>query len=209
MWGGRRVLAKRLGQNLTKISLKQNRLQLPSPEIQEFAAHRSQQAAIHHAPKQTMASVSLTSYLSVPFCEHIFIIFSEMLFYFKSPVQSTSLFSLPTGHFFEKKRLSPRKQPFPSFSKYCSYCIKSHIPLTARKHSLFKKHHRCTFLKLHDSLKNNKKKIHVPTRMPSTIDPKNEDEGFKPSEFYFWFTYSTFNNTVKLGNLISYFVFWN
>lgn len=206
MWGGRRVLAKRPGQNLTP--LKQNRLQLPSPEIQEFAAHRSQQAAIHRAPKQTMASASLTSYLSVPFCERIFIVFSEILFYFKSPLQSTSLFSLPTGHFFENKRLSRRKRPFTSFSKYCSYCIRSHIPLTARKHSLFNKHHWCTFLKLHGSLKKIKI-IHVPTLTPSTITPKNENEGFKPSEFYFWFTYSTFNNTVKLGNSISYFVFWN
>lgn len=155
-----------------------------------------------------MASASLTSYLSVPFCERIFIVFSEILFYFKSPLQSTSLFSLPTGHFFENKRLSRRKRPFTSFSKYCSYCIRSHIPLTARKHSLFNKHHWCTFLKLHGSLKKIKI-IHVPTLTPSTITPKNENEGFKPSEFYFWFTYSTFNNTVKLGNSISYFVFWN
>jgi len=45
--------------------------------------------------------------------------------------------------------------------------------------------------------------------MPSTITHKNEDEGSKPSAFYFRFAYSTFNNAVELGNSISYFVFWN
>lgn len=108
-----------------------NMLQPPSSATREPAAHRSQQAATHHAPKQTRVSVSLSSYLSVPFCEHRLLKLSESLSYSSSPAQSTSLFSLPTGHILERKGCALGRIDLPRSAN--SYHIRSHTPPYQRK----------------------------------------------------------------------------
>lgn len=165
---------------------------------------RSQQAAIHRTPKQTRAPVSHTSSCSVPFGEHIFIIFSEILPDFKSPAQSSTLFSVPTGRIFAQGTLSLRKPRHPFSSKYCAYC-RSCLPLAARKQWLFHQHHcqNCT-----TASKSNYSSPFPPLTL-SMLDPRGEAAGLKPSELCLGVTDSTFNTAVKLGNAISYFVFWN